>query len=1184
MSKIEVKKLIAQNKVIPFVGAGVSMSVKNKNGHNAFFSWKHLLEKFADKLEELDQKDQADYIRLSLKVKENYLSIADKIKGFFPSEKFYYEALEDFFDIKYGDIDDTSLELARSIWSLKSKLVITTNYDKVLYWASPNMADTKCWDIKSNFEQASSLRDGIKTNTVWHIHGNVDNKKDIILTTDSYNKLYNESVESEFKTAISTLKNYLAQKSFLFIGYSLDDKFFVDELEKVCNLFDNSSSEHYILLREGNELPENLQGKIIPIYYKNYGQPLIKLIHELGEEVDTSIENTENITLENSQSSDENKEAERLQVCIYTASPLNEKIDYDFGKIKNRFMKYNIDLEHKILTDDALMDSYDYDDIFIFTKTNQDKIIIEDEFCVKKSITIEELEETINIENTYLFLDKNIENAHCHIIAVEPNKVVQSLNSLLYKKYSHDKGKCKCYPIETELPQYIDKKNLINFIGRNTDLQNIVRKILTVRNENQILTIKGSGGIGKTTIISKVAVELSERGKFKDGIKFVQCEYLTDYDSFESKIATAFDMNSAINFETQLKEQDLNEDRLIILDNIETLLHIEDREKIKNLIKVVSDYATIVITTREILNEGYEDIHELFKLTTDEAEELFTKLYKLKNYDKSLLRREILENFLDNNPLAIKIVTKNLPRGKSLVSLKEELDESFFDITSNDIEEIFDKESDINIERTKSLFHSINYSYQKLRDKEQLALETLSLFPDGLHMENFKNFYNQDMKNDKDNKKKMKHKIENFSDKDIKSLEDKSLIIITGQFISLQSIVGRFANYKFNHRSDEEKKVFYERAYAYNTFLLRYLTYDKKYINSFYKKIFDENKNNFFKSLEYIEHLEFDEDMFDYIDDIVSQSIMVNAFKKKEIEKLKYLKNIYKKDVVIYDFLKATIFHIDYYNGDFNNMFDNIKEQYPIRKLLINYGVQDSLDRFSFTKIETIYDMEGYSYELLKFKMLYYPTQINLSDLFELGMYKLGYKYINGKSYSDANDDFFYFEFLLAINKLNIDILKKHIELLHKTQHLERVEALYTLIKADSKLVKLKDIKKLIIVNPFADGLKLLMLAMKENKKNTKEMYESAIKQLSHIKYYYVEAILIYATYLNKNRDRTYDEWLEKGLELSKKYHYRYLQHKFICLKDNINSGYDEKNYSFPDELDYSRFIKEYALDMEQGV
>lgn len=34
----------------------------------------------------------------------------------------------------------------------------------------------------------------------------------------------------------------------------------------------------------------------------------------------------------------------------------------------------------------------------------------------------------------------------------------------------------------------------------------------------------------------------------KDGIKFVQCEFIKDYEDFEHKISMAFDMTNAINF------------------------------------------------------------------------------------------------------------------------------------------------------------------------------------------------------------------------------------------------------------------------------------------------------------------------------------------------------------------------------------------------------------------------------------------------------------------------------------------------------------------------------------------------------------------------------------------------------------------------------------------------------------
>ena len=42
---------------------------------------------------------------------------------------------------------------------------------------------------------------------------------------------------------------------------------------------------------------------------------------------------------------------------------------------------------------------------------------------------------------------------------------------------------------------------------------------------------------------------------------------------------------------------------------------------------------------------------------------------KKKEYDIKFLRTEILENMLNNNPLAIRLVTSNLPKNKNLQTL-----------------------------------------------------------------------------------------------------------------------------------------------------------------------------------------------------------------------------------------------------------------------------------------------------------------------------------------------------------------------------------------------------------------------------------------------------------------------------------------------------------------------------------
>lgn len=293
----ELKRLLGENKVIPFVGAGVSMAINDTNGKQLFPNWAKLLELLTNNLDKLGSTVQAKFIRGYFDLPNfNYLEVADKLKEYYPTQQSFNDQIRAIFDKHSSEIDETTLELPKAIWELEQNLIISTNYDRILYWASKSPSDTAYWDIQSISEQSKALRDGVSKPTVWHLHGHIDHIDNLVLTTESYNSLYNNGTNGQFKAAYTALQNFLVTKSFLFIGYSLDDEFFVNELEKICTIFESNSSEHYILLRNGTPLPEKFKGKIIPIFFENFGQPLIDKIKALVPSTNKPVEKYPSIT------------------------------------------------------------------------------------------------------------------------------------------------------------------------------------------------------------------------------------------------------------------------------------------------------------------------------------------------------------------------------------------------------------------------------------------------------------------------------------------------------------------------------------------------------------------------------------------------------------------------------------------------------------------------------------------------------------------------------------------------------------------------------------------------------------------------------------------------------------------------------------------------------------------------
>ena len=275
-------------RIIPFVGAGVSIAVrKRKSGTALFPSWAKLLAHAANRLRQEKKHPTAAVVESLLGLNPpDYLEAAKRTRQ--ALGPLWYQFLREELGHRSKHADDKSLDLARAIWELGSYLVITTNYDRVLRWACPQARDLVPWDIEAPAEQAAALREGAQSPTLWYLHGQIGNAARLILTPDGYSRLYPEkgNVEVLYKAALKTLHSFLISKSFLFIGFSLDDVSFVSELQTIDKIFEGSTGPHYVLVREDDR--NRVSALSLPVEivtFPEFGQPLLDLLRAMGESV-----------------------------------------------------------------------------------------------------------------------------------------------------------------------------------------------------------------------------------------------------------------------------------------------------------------------------------------------------------------------------------------------------------------------------------------------------------------------------------------------------------------------------------------------------------------------------------------------------------------------------------------------------------------------------------------------------------------------------------------------------------------------------------------------------------------------------------------------------------------------------------------------------------------------------------
>ncbi len=1232
---------IKTQQLVPLIGAGLSMSMRDKNDKRVFPSWEELLQKSADALGKEDKEDDQQLVNLFIKKKKLHKAAEAAREGLIGST--WYNFLKKQFVIDYEILDLNSAALPKAMWQLSSQL-ITLNYEKILQWASEQPSNVTVFDNsnKTALADFSRVTGGQK---VWHLHGHIDDPQHIILTPDSYSALYPETdgVENQYKAALQTLRTTLQTKSLLFVGCSLNDIELLNELNKQNELFSGNTGPHYALVHksEAESIKRELLRNRIQIEileFSDFGGPLVKVVNELAECRVQEVKISENKKYTNADLNITPKKTRSdtpqsiAKIALMVANPLDKPQDQK--QLYKSLKKFKYPLQQLPLTIETLQGCDDCPYVLIATRLTPNGLLIEDDEVCSQYISIKEIigNLPVTVKSVIIISDRlpeanqieELEESEVPLLILPflHSPLLDDLFFKVLKKYNFEyikKGFLKgvldfnlldlksnnnhsIIQIPTKLPSAIDRSSLVNFTGRESDLASLSRQLLKLDDLTQVLTVKGSGGLGKTTIIKKLVVELASRGRYSAGITFVDCEPLKNYRALELQLATAFGLQQADQLLQYLHDHHDKKSRLIILDNFESLLHLPGSETVpgthlgkeieccKALVGRISEYASILITSRELLQTDWEDHYTLRSLTSNEALDLFnlqTKNRFNNDLEQVYLRREILEPLLDNNPLAIKLISGSLPKGKDLKKLKEELEQNFFEKVRGQYLEVFDDIRDDNIDRQDSLYSSVLYSYNTLNESEKQAFERLSLFPDGINLTEF-----QDLTN-RNSGKKYNEVKRPITDREIKALSDKSLLESQRGLIKLQSIINRFATHKFKSRENNDS--YYQTAFEYNAELMESIR-DMSRINRYRsQQIFNENINNLLNAIGYWASICFSSlNMNDYLLFLQRMSVSVcltNFTSSMSLKLQKTLEhsnfeNISELQKMAIDVL---IVATRYYSGEFTTAYADLKGIISIEKLkeinpsnvverIITYGSYD------------IYYMEGSCLDFLEnnmkhnlFNNLVYPAEIA----------QLGFVYPELGEFVEPGIN--YFESMLVQGGVDIEGIDEVIKDLHPTSHLERNQLCY--LRSRLSPIPQHEIEKLVSVNPYTRGLKYLMSAFSSEQRLTgilevsaiQELtekiinyYEDALPALSHIKFYYMQGHFYYAKFL-KQQQLDYENVYQQGISLATKHHYRFWLHKFRLIENSTLGNYREENYPLPGSPDPTELVNSQIKYIKQN-
>jgi predicted ATPase/class 3 adenylate cyclase len=277
-----------------------------------------------------------------------------------------------------------------------------------------------------------------------------------------------------------------------------------------------------------------------------------------------------------------------------------------------------------------------------------------------------------------------------------------------------------------------------SFIGRDHEIATVKQLLSSAR----LLTLTGSGGVGKTRLALQVAADLTDR--YPDGIWLVELASLTDDALVQQAVAAAVNVREepGRSLQQTLIEQLQPRRLLLILDNCEHLL-TASAQLAETLLRSCPD-VQILASSREGLNIAGETLYRLPSLAMPGQREVVTAVsarqyealglfldraassspsFAATDHNVPVIAR--LCRQLDGIPLAIELAAtrvKSLP----VEQIAERLADRFRLLTGG---------SRTALPRQQTLRALIDWSYELLSEPERELFHRLTVFVGGFTLE-----------------------------------------------------------------------------------------------------------------------------------------------------------------------------------------------------------------------------------------------------------------------------------------------------------------------------------------------------------------------------------------------------------------------------------------------------------------